>query len=397
MFKRDLCSVLKELALKYPSIAILGPRQSGKSTLAKMTFPQYVYLSLEDRSTMERASLDPKGFIESYKDAPGIILDEFQKQPGLLSYLQLAIDEKYRPGYFILTGSQNFLMNEKISQSLAGRVTVLTLLPLSISELQQNDLLENIVEKTIFYGGYPRIYDQKLSPVVWYNDYIGTYVERDIKQIVNVVDLELFKKFIALCAGRIGQLLDLTSLSNDCGISVPTVRRWLSLLQTSYVLFLLQPYYKNFGKRLMKSPKLYFYDTGLACSLLGIESYTQINTHYLRGGLFESFIISEIVKHMYNVGRRPRVYFWQESGKNEVDCVIEKVDGLVPIEIKASQTISKDYFKSLCYLNELTKSKSSDNYVIYSGLENQTWPMGTVISWQKIPEMLNAQFSKLPL
>ena len=403
MFTRTITKKLKELALKYPSIAILGPRQSGKSTLSKLAFPNYVYLSLEDRSVRERAALDPKGFIEFYQNTPGIILDEFQRLPELLSYIQLAIDEKYRPGHFILTGSQNFLMNEKISQSLAGRITILTLLPLSITELKENQLVGHQLvdqsvgqlveqtapqaEKTIFYGCYPRIYDQHLDPTRWYNDYIETYVEKDIKQLTTISDLDLFRKFVGLCAGRIGQTLDFTSLSDNCGISVPTVKRWLSLLQASYVLFLLQPYHNNFGKRLTKSPKLYFYDTGLACALLGIESETQLATHYLRGGLFESFIIADIIKELYNQAERPHVYFWQETGTNEIDCIIEKADKRYAVEIKSGQTISKNFFKTLRSWSTFAQTPTTHNFLVYTGTQTQPWPDGTVIGWLNISDL----------
>ena len=388
MFTRELMPEVKERATKYPAIAILGPRQSGKTTLAKMSFPYYVYLSLEDRMVRERASIDPKGFLHAYKDSPGIILDEFQNLPELLSFIQIFIDEEYRPGFFILTGSQNFLMNQTISQSLAGRISIMTLLPLSIVELETNHILQLPVEKAIFDGCYPRIYQQHISPVTWYVDYLETYVERDIRQITQVSNLSLFRKFVGLCAGRIGQILNLTSLSNDVGVSVSTIRSWLSLLEASYIIFLLQPYYKNFGKRLIKSPKLYFYDTGLACSLLGITSQLQLNTHYLRGSLFESYIISEICKQSYNKGHRPRIFFWQESHKNEIDCLIEQASTLFPIEIKASQTISQSFFTGLEYWNKLTSTEPKDNALIYAGEENQRWPQGQVISWQKISDLL---------
>src|SRR5579872_6257051 len=281
MFRRKLIESLEKLA-GYPAIAIMGPRQSGKTTLAKLAFPHHTYVSLEDLSMRRLALEDPKGFLAMYKDAHGVILDEFQNVPELLSYLQLAIDQTYKPNYFILTGSQNFLMNQAISQTLAGRIGILTLLPLSIGEMADNNLLSATAEQAIFSGGYPRIYDQKIEPTVWYPDYINTYVERDIRDLKQVTDLSLFRKFVGLCAGRAGQLLNVTSLGNDVGVTGPTARAWLSLLEASYIIFLLQPHHGNFGKRLIKSPKLYFYDTGLACSLLGITSALQLSTHYLR-------------------------------------------------------------------------------------------------------------------
>jgi len=388
MYKREMGPILENLATKYPAVVILGPRQSGKTTLAKLTFPKHVYLTLEDRATRERAAVDPKGFFESYRNAPGIILDEFQNLPELLSYIQIIIDEQYRPGYFILTGSQNFLMMSSVSQSLAGRVGILTLLPMSISEFKLNNLLPAQADKSIFYGGYPRIYYQNFDPVVWYSDYIETYVEKDIRQIMKLSDINLFRKFVSLCAGRIGQTLSLTSLSNDCGISLPTVKSWLSLLESSYIIFLLQPYYENLGKRVMKSPKLYFYDTGLACSLLSINSELQLSTHYLRGGLFESFIISDLFKQFYNKGHRPKIYFWQESHRSEIDCLVFKEDKIIPVEIKAGQTINQDFFKGLEMWAELTGTKPFDRYIVYGGPEDQTWPKAQVISWQNISDFI---------
>lgn len=388
MFKRDLSEHLNGLATQYPAVAVLGPRQSGKTTLVRQTFPHYTYISLEDKRQLELATLDPVRFLNNLKDSPGIILDEFQNAPHILSDIQLAIDEKYRPGFFILTGSQNYLMNQSISQSLAGRIGILTLLPLSIHELKNNQLLPENVDQVIFYGGYPRVYDQHIPPAKWYADYIETHVERDIKQLVSVAQLSLFRKFVGLCAGRTGQPLNMASLCNDSGISFATAREWLSLLESSYIIFLLQPHYKNFGKRLIKSPKLYFYDTGLASSLLGITSVDQMAHHYLRGGLFESFIIADLMKQFYNTSQRPSVYFWRESTRKEIDCLIEKGQRLVPLEIKSGQTISKDFFRDIVYWNKISGTEPDHNYIVYGGIQDQQWPGGTVVSWRTLPETL---------
>ena len=383
---------LRELAQKYPAIAVLGPRQSGKTTLVKTVFPDYTYVNFENRNILEQAQSDPQGFLQTYtSNTPGIIIDEFQNFPELTSYLQGFIDEVYRPGFFILTGSQNYLMNKAISQSLAGRISILTLLPLSIEELKESNLLSKEPQQAMIAGGYPRIYEQHINPTVWYPDYLNTYVERDIRELTKVSQLSLFRKFVALCAGRIGQILNITSLCNDTGIDYATARSWLSLLESSYIIFLLQPHHKNFGKRLIKSPKLYFYDSGLACSLLGITSEQQLFTHYLRGNIFESYIISDLMKQYYNNALRPHLYFWRDSHGNEIDCIVEKADHLIPIEIKASQTSNKMFFKNIIYWNKLTQNSTDHNYVIYAGNENQTWKHGKIISWKNCSFVLQEE------
>ena len=380
MLSRTLTDTLKEFAAQFPVVALLGPRQSGKTTLAQNTFANYRYVSLENADIRSLALADPRGFLDNMLNEPGVILDEFQHAPALLSYLQTIVDTRYRPGFFILTGSQNFLLNQAITQSLAGRIGILTLLPLSINELRENQILPNSVDTVTFKGGYPRIYAQNFSPDRWYPSYIQTYIERDVRQLKNIPDLSLFQKFMQLCAGRTGQVLNLTSLGNDCGISSVTARAWLSILEASYIVFLLQPYHNNFNKRLIKSPKLYFYDTGVACSLLGIESQEQFFRHYLRGGLVESLIISEFIKNFLNQGRIPRIYFWRDSQGHEIDCIVEKGNQLIPIEIKAGQTISSSYFSGLEYWHALTK-EDSQAYIIYAGSESLKTTYGTILSW----------------
>jgi len=386
MIKRDMTKKLKEVASKYSVIAVLGPRQSGKTTLVKDVFKKHKYITFEDLEVRNFALADPKGFLKSRHNEHGIIFDEIQHVPALLSYIQIYVDENKRPGYFVLTGSQNFLLNQAISQTLAGRIALFTLLPLSINEMEREKLLTEGVEKSIFYGCYPRIYDEKLAPVGWYPDYIKTYLERDVRQIKNVTDLTTFQRFIKLCAGRIGQLVNLTSLGNDCGISTGTARAWLTLLEASYIVFLLQPHYRNFSKRLVKSPKIYFYDTGLACSLLGIKSPEQIELHYLRGGLFESYIISDLMKQFYNKKIEPPVYFWRDKIGREVDCIIQDGQDLTPVEIKAGKTITQGYFTGLDYWNSISKSDPKNSYVIYAGDQVQKRSNGTVIGWKKLPK-----------
>lgn len=386
--KRDLTAVLKKYAKKFPAIALLGPRQSGKTTLAKAIFNKHAYVLLEDLDERDFALSDPRGFLKSRRNEYGLILDEIQEAPHLLSYIQGIVDKEDIPGSFIVTGSQNFMFNQAITQTLAGRVAMLTLLPLSIHELKRGDLLPNSPDEMIFNGGYPRIYAKDFLPTEWYPSYIKNYVERDVRQITAIENLSTFQHFVRLCAGRIGQVLNLTSLGNDAGISHVTARSWLSLLEASYIVFLLQPYYKNFSRRLIKSPKLYFYDTGLACSLLKITSPEQVVDHYLRGGLFESLVISEMIKNVYNIAKDPHIYFWRDSQGHEVDCILEEGNQLIPVEIKAGYTIMSNYFTSTSYWSELAGTDPQNNFIVYAGNEMQVRSKGTVFSWRDIADKI---------
>lgn len=387
IIQRQLTPTLLEFAKHFPAVAILGPRQSGKTTLAKQAFPQHRYVSFEALDVRTIALTDPRGYLKSLENEHGVILDEFQHVPTILSYIQLIIDQEYKPGYFILTSSQNFLLNQAISQTLAGRIGILTLLPLSIEELAAQHLLPEKFEELIFKGGYPRIYSQHFTPAMFYPSYLQTYIERDVRNITQITDLSLFQKFIQLCAGRIGQILNISSLANDCGITSNTAKAWLSILESSYIIFLLQPYHNNFSKRLIKSPKLYFYDTGIACSLLAIDSEKQIYSHYLKGGLFESLIISELLKYFFNLGRKPHIYFWRESHGNEIDCIIQSGSKIIPIEIKSGQTITPDYFKGINYWH--TIDQSSPGYIIYGDTENYQLKQGNIVSWKSINRIFN--------
>ena len=387
MIKRQISSELKSLAKQFPVVSIFGPRQSGKTTLAKMCFEGYKYINFEDHNLRKIAMADPIGFLKDNSDQKGLILDEVQNVPELLSYIQLHVDEYEKPGFFILTGSHNLLLNQSISQSLAGRVAILTLLPFSIEELKKESILPKTDLENIFSGMYPRIIAKKMSPLKWYSSYINTYVEKDVRQIKNITDLSRFHNFIQLCAGRTGQLLNFSSLASDCGISVNTAKEWLSVLESCYIIFLLPQYHKNFSKRIVKSPKLYFYDTGVACSLLGIESPEQLLSHYLRGGLFESFMLSEFRKHYYNIGHRSKTYFWRDYHGHEVDCIIEKADRLHSIEIKSGKTISPSFFSGLKYWNELSGAKSSDSFLIYGGQESLNFKGIRVFGWQSADEI----------
>lgn len=386
--KRQLKPVLQNYASKFPVVAVIGPRQAGKTTLVQQVFTEHKYFSLEDPDTLEMVRMDPRGFLEKNYGTTGVILDEFQNEPQILSYMQGIVDRNRRPGYFILTGSHNFLMNQAITQSLAGRVGLLTLLPLSLQELQESNLVPSTIDEAVFKGGYPDIFSRQFNPAEFYPNYTKTYVERDVRQLINVGNLSDFQRFMRLCAGRIGQLLNLSSLADDCGISVPTVKSWLSILEASYVLFLLQPHFNNYSKRLIKSPKLYFYDTGLACWLLKISSQEQVFEHYLRGGLVESLIISEFAKKFYNQGQEPSLYFWRDSHGHEVDCILDYGTQLIPVEIKAGATMNQRFFEGLQYWSELADVDPSQGYVVYTGKESYKRSIGNIINWQSAADIV---------
>jgi hypothetical protein len=382
LIKRALNDRLLEASKEFPVIAIVGPRQSGKTTLAQTLFPNHRYVSLEDHDIVTMALSDSRKFLAEYPTESGIILDEIQHAPILLSYMQTIVDREKKNGFFIVTGSQNFLVDEAITQTLAGRMAVLTLLPLSISELESAELLPARIETLVHKGCYPKAHAQNVSVERLYANYIRLYVERDVRQVKNVADLGTFQKFMRLCAGRIGQVINLSSLGNDCGINHSTVKEWIALLEASYVVFSLYPYYKNFGRRLIKAPKLYFVDTGLACSLLKIRSAEELSDHYLRGGLVESFIIGDLLKQQYNLEQQPTLYFWRDHNGREIDCVFDGSRYPVAIEIKAGKTVVTDFFKEIGLWQETTDTPKAPRYVIYGGSENQGWPQADVISWR---------------
>ena len=324
MIDRILQTKLQELSKKYPIVTLTGPRQSGKSTLLRHAFPDYKYVSLEDPDIRLFATEDPRGFLATYPDKT--IIDEAQRVPALFSYLQTHTDREGHEGMYLLAGSHNFLLMENISQSLAGRTAILKLLPFSHAEMANGNILSSSINEEIFTGGYPRLYDKHITPSEFYPYYIQTYVERDVRLMKNIGDLSKFIRFIKLCAGRIGQLLNLSSLANECGVAVSTISTWISILEASYICYLLKPDYNNYAKRLVKTPKLYFYDTGLACSLLDIQTAEQVSSHFLRGGLFENLVINEFVKKSYNQGQEPDLTFWRDSTGNEVD-LLQHIDG----------------------------------------------------------------------
>jgi hypothetical protein len=364
MIERLITQQLQGLFTQYPVVTITGPRQSGKTTLCRATFPNLAYVNLESLDNREFATEDPRGFLHRYGD--GAILDEIQRTPDLVSYLQVHVDEHRRNGLFVLTGSQQFRVSETISQSLAGRTALLRLLPFSIAEAQllKSDL---DVDTMIYTGFYPRIYDQDLNPTQALGDYFETYVERDVRQISEIRNLTSFQQFVRLCAGRVGQLLNLQSLGNDAGVSHTTARQWMSVLEASYVVFVLPPYHVNIGKRLIKSPKLYFYDVGLAAYLLGIETRRQIATHPLKGGLFENLVILEALKYRYHQGKRSNLFFYRDSNGNEVDLIYALANQLLAVEIKAGETVSRQFFTSLSKLRTLLPEQVAGEVLVYGG------------------------------
>lgn len=371
------------MANKMPIISISGPRQSGKTTVAKIAFPDYDYVNLENPETLFDAKSDPKIFLSRHKK--GLIIDEVQLFPELFSYIQVISDERAITGEFILTGSQNFLLSAKISQSLAGRVFITHLLPLSISELEGSGYQINNYEEVLFKGFYPRIYDKNIDPNLFYPSYIQTYAERDIRQIVNVSDLFLFQKFMRLAAGRIGQLMNFSSFATELGVDLKTVKSWFSILETSFVVFFLPPHYQNFSKRLVKTSKFYFYDTGLACSLLGIKNKEELNLHWAKGALFENMMIADIAKNFYNRAENPPIFFWRDNTGNEVDCLLDMQTSIKSIEIKSSTTINSDFFKGLKFYKKLNDRSTA--YLIYGGNENKLQKEAQILSWNNTKQL----------
>jgi predicted AAA+ superfamily ATPase len=353
--------------------------------LAKQLFSTKPYCSLEDLDQRQFALEDPKRFLAQYPE--GAVLDEVQHCPDLFSYLQTLVDEKQQLGMFILTSSQQFGFMAKVSQSLAGRVGFVQLLPFSLDELQHGNCTPSTIESLLFAGCYPPIYNRNIPPLTWLSDYIMTYIERDVRQLINVQNLGTFRRFLQMCAARTGQILNLSSLANDCGITHNTAKAWISVLEASYILFLLTPHYKNFNKRLIKSPKLYFYDTGVACALLGIQNSEQLITHPIRGSLFETWAVSELTKHRFNQGLPPNLYFWRDSQDHEVDILIDQGNSIVPVEVKSGQTITSDYFSGLQYWQTLS-GQTTRGWIIYAGNQSQKRQHVDVIGWKQLQELI---------
>ena len=384
--QRDLTPRLIDAAQKSPSITLTGPRQSGKTTLSRAVFPQHGYVSLEALDARAFASEDPRAFLSQYPD--GAIIDEVQRVPELLSYLQGIIDAAPKPGRWILTGSQNLYLAESVSQSLAGRTAVHHLLPLARNEVVRFVQHPRTLEEAVLAGGYPRIFDQALNPSEWLRSYVATYIERDVRAISQVGDLTIFQRFVELCAGRTAQLINYSALASDCGVSQPTARAWLAILEASFIVFRLLPFHKNLGKRLVKMPKLHFYDTGLVCWLIGIRTPEQLRSHPLRGPIFETWVVSEIVKHRMNLGETRGLFFYRNRDGAEVDLVIEHPSRVTLVEAKSSQTPSSSLFDGARRVRRhlVDSSLPCDVVIAYGGDEYQNRAHGRLIPWDRVHE-----------
>lgn len=374
----------------YPVVTLLGPRQSGKTTLIKQSFPNKPYVSLENPDNRAFAERDPRAFLESYSS--GVILDEIQRLPELLSYIQSIVDEHNIKGMYILTGSHQLALHQAITQSLAGRTAILKLLPFTIAELLQATKPQS-PDYYLYYGMYPRIYHDNINPTKFYRDYIQTYIERDVRHLINIKDLSLFQKFLKLCAGRVGQIFNASNMSNEVGVSVHTIQNWLSILEASFVIVRVQPYFENLGKRIIKSPKLYFTDVGLAGYLLDIHNETQVTRDPLRGALFENLIILDIIKNVLNKGIESSCYFYRDSNQNEVDLLFKTGNDLIPIEIKSSKTFHLDFLKGLYYFKQIAKSRVPFGFLIYSGEKEQTIDSFQIKNFIRIFDIVNTIFS----
>jgi predicted AAA+ superfamily ATPase len=371
--------LLRKYSRQFRAVAVVGPRQSGKTTLVKKVFPRKPYVSLEDPDERMLAATDPRGFLARYKK--GAIIDEAQRVPELFNYMQGILDQSNKDGFYILTGSNNFLLQQSISQSLAGRIGYIDLLPLCYSEILQFKIKDDSIEELILNGSYPELYDKNRKPSLWYPAYIRTYIERDVKQIRNIENTILFNRFLQLCAGRTAQQLNVSALSNETGVEIKTIQAWLSILQSSYIVYLLPPFHKNFNKRVVKTPKLYFLDTGLACSLLGIREKKELDKSHFRGALFENYIIMELLKQKFNNGSNAGFYYWKENNGLEIDLLIDTGKKMIAHEIKSTVTYSESLLKGL---QQWQKVSQSDNGVLlYNGkIEFKEKEQAEVCNWR---------------
>ena len=381
--ERQITAAVRQSLLEMPIVTITGPRQSGKTTLAQKVAPNFTYVNLENLDEQEFAANDPRGFLNRYGE--GSIIDEIQNVPTLFSYLQTVTDSRGIKGQYILTGSQQFSLLSNITQSLAGRTALYRLLPLSIGEVSNALPLPDNFEDYIWKGSYPRIYADNLNPTRWLNDYIQTYIERDVRQLQNIKDLRTFTQFTRLLAGRVGQLLNLNDITNQIGIDNKTAKSWLSVLEASFIIHILPPHFVNFNKRIVKTPKLYFLDTGLACALLNIKSGEDLATHYSRGALFENWVITEVIKNRLNQGNSiADLYFWRDSNGNEIDLIIgDKAEK--SFEIKASQTLKSNLFESLDKYKKL--NNEAETCLIYGGIEQRKQYGHEVIGWKNMAQI----------
>lgn len=378
IIKRQISQHIQGLLQQYPIVALTGPRQSGKTTLLKELFSDYHYVSLENIDERSFAEEDPNAFLKKYNEK--VIFDEVQRAPQLFSYLQTIVDESGQMGQFILSGSQNFHLLERITQSLAGRVAIFKLLPFDSKELKVEGLLTKNWKELIIKGFYPAVYDRSLNPSVFYTNYLQTYIDRDVTNLTNVHDLRRFRDFLSLCAGRNGQLLNINTLSKECGISNPTAKSWLSILESSYIIFLLPPYYENFKKRVIKSPKLYFYDVGLAAFLMGFRSIDELEDRTLLGHFFENLVVADVLKKSHHQYQLQEYWFWRDSNHNEIDLLTKKGMQFDIFEIKSTETVLPKLFKGLDYFTKLTK-KINRSTLIYGGSENQDRTKYFIRTW----------------
>lgn len=389
MIKRQMTQRINELKKAFPVIVVTGPRQSGKTTLIREMFPDYEYFNLESPQTLQSVQNDPAGLVNPKTHK--IIIDEVQRVPELLSYIQVAVDEQHIAGNFILSGSENLLLSEKINQSLAGRAAYVNLLPLSYEELKSAGKEYKNLYKQIFTGQFPALYSKKYQPIEYFEQYIATYVERDVKQISNLINLNHFRKFLGLLAGRIGQVVNNVSLASDVGVSPNTIENWISILEASYIIFRLQPYFENFGKRHIKSPKIYFTDTGLACRLLELSEPEQLKNFFLIGGLFENFIILEVKKYLQNTKPTAKLFYFRDTHANEVDLIIDQGTTQIPLEIKSGSTFSPSFLKGVRYwtklLNDESPKKALPGFVIYAGNKLYKTDEYSLIQWQDLNQV----------
>lgn len=385
MIARMSDETIRTLLRGFPIVTLTGPRQSGKTTLARAVFADRPYASLEDLDVRFAAQDDPRSFLGRFPD--GAVLDEVQRCPELLSYLQTIVDADGRMGLYLLTGSQQFGLMSGITQSLAGRTAFVELLPFSLPELKDAGRLPADADALLLNGCYPPLYDRDVPPSAWFAAYVTAYVERDVRQLVRVQELETFQRFVRLCAGRTGQLLNLSSLATECGITHNTAKSWISVLEASYLVFLLRPHHVNFNKRLIKMPKLYFYDAGLVSWLLGIRAPEQLETHPLRGNIFETFVISELVKARLNRGERPNLYFWRDSNGNEVDVIVERGTRLMPVEVKSGRTVTQDSFTGLEKWCAMAGDSAITPTLVYGGNEAFTHKGVRVVGWKECSDL----------
>ncbi len=384
---RTLLAELQAMMAIYPVVTVIGPRQSGKSTLVRQAYPDLPYVSLEDPDERLLAVTDPRAFLARFPN--GAILDEIQQQPQLLSYIQGIVDARQQKGLFLLTGSHQLALHAAITQSLAGRTAVLKLLPLSMQELTDQTVGWN-VDQHLLAGGYPSVCAQDMPALKFYRDYIQTYLERDVRTLSQVQDLVAFQQFMRFCAGHTGQVINYETFSNALGVSVTTIKNWLSILEASFIIFRLSPYYENFGKRIRKAQKLYFFDTGVACYLSNITEPDQLRSHPLKGGLFENLMILEIYKHYLHQGTEPYLYFFRESNENEVDLLIQQGNRFIALEIKSAQTFHGGFLKGLYYFKKIAKERCQAGFLVYTGMQTQKVDTFELVNFKNLAAVYGA-------